>query len=114
MRISALIRSALTPLRLRPPKRRLPPLARVVGGAVFSGDPEWFTVAPIGAVRKLLDKVGWTVARTDLFEINEAFAAVTMAAERELERAVRDARLGPIGGGTDEIMKEILGRSLGL
>ena len=63
----------------------LKPVARIVGAATFSREPEWFTIAPIGALEKLLQKVGWTVASTDLFEINEAFAAVTMAAERALE-----------------------------
>jgi acetyl-CoA C-acetyltransferase len=60
------------------------PLARIVADAVFSQQPEWFTTAPIGAVRKLLEKTGWTVAGTDLFEINEAFANVAMAAEQDL------------------------------
>jgi acetyl-CoA C-acetyltransferase len=63
----------------------LKPLARIVGYTSFSREPEWFTIAPVGALEKLLKQVGWTVAQTDLFEINEAFAAVTMAAERELE-----------------------------
>ncbi|MFH1923042.1 MAG: acetyl-CoA C-acyltransferase, partial [Planctomycetota bacterium] len=60
------------------------PLARVVGAATFSREPEWFTLAPIGAIKKLMEKVGWDIQSVDLFEINEAFAAVTMAAEREL------------------------------
>jgi acetyl-CoA C-acetyltransferase len=64
---------------------RLKPLARVVGAATFSREPEWFTIAPIGALRRLMDKVNWAVKDVDLFEINEAFAAVTMAAEKELE-----------------------------
>ncbi len=64
---------------------RLKPLARIAGWATFSREPEWFTLAPIGALRKLLDQVNWTVEQTDLFEINEAFATVTMAAEAELE-----------------------------
>jgi acetyl-CoA C-acetyltransferase len=63
----------------------LKPVARIVGAATFSREPEWFTIAPVGALEKLLEKVGWTVATTDLFEINEAFAAVTMAAERSLQ-----------------------------
>jgi acetyl-CoA C-acetyltransferase len=63
----------------------LKPMAKIVGYATFSREPEWFTIAPVGALEKLLKKLGWTVAGTDLFEINEAFAAVTMAAERELE-----------------------------
>lgn len=62
----------------------LKPAARVVGACTFSQAPEWFTTAPIGAIRNLLDRLGWSVAEVDLFEINEAFAAVTMAAEREL------------------------------
>jgi acetyl-CoA C-acetyltransferase len=61
------------------------PLARVMGAAVFSREPEWFTLAPIGAIRKLLDGLGWSASDVDLFEINEAFAAVTMAAEHELK-----------------------------
>jgi acetyl-CoA C-acetyltransferase len=64
---------------------KLKPIARVVGATTFSREPEWFTLAPIGALRKLLDQVGWSVKSTDLFEINEAFAAVTLAAERDLE-----------------------------
>jgi len=65
-------------------KGRLKPVARVVGACTFSREPEWFTLAPIGALRKLLDQLNWTVKGTDLFEINEAFAAVTLAAERDL------------------------------
>jgi acetyl-CoA C-acetyltransferase len=64
---------------------RLKPLARIVGAATFSREPEWFTIAPIGAVKRLLDKVNWSTDQVDLFEINEAFAGVTMAAERDLE-----------------------------
>jgi acetyl-CoA C-acetyltransferase len=60
------------------------PVAQIVGAATFSQEPEWFTTAPVGATRKLLDKIGWTVDHVDLFEINEAFAVVTMFAEREL------------------------------
>jgi acetyl-CoA C-acetyltransferase len=64
---------------------RLKPLARIVGAATFSREPEWFTLAPIGALKRLLDKVNWPVDQVDLFEINEAFAAVTMAAEKDLK-----------------------------
>jgi acetyl-CoA C-acetyltransferase len=63
---------------------RLKPLARIVGAATFSREPEWFTLAPIGALKRLMDKVNWSVGDVDLFEINEAFSAVTMAAEKEL------------------------------
>ncbi|MFO0909236.1 MAG: acetyl-CoA C-acyltransferase [Isosphaeraceae bacterium] len=62
----------------------LKPVARIVGATTFSQEPEWFTTAPVGALKSVLDKVGWTVASTDLFEINEAFGAVAMAAEKEL------------------------------
>ncbi len=59
------------------------PLARVVAHAQHSQEPEWFTTAPVGAMRKLFDKTGWTATDVDLYEINEAFAVVTMAAMRE-------------------------------
>ncbi|HEY6146397.1 MAG TPA: thiolase family protein [Thermoanaerobaculia bacterium] len=61
------------------------PLARIVGWAGVAQEPEWFTTAPIGAIRKLLKKTGLGISDIDLFEINEAFAAVTMAAIRELD-----------------------------
>lgn len=61
------------------------PLARIVGHATFAQTPEWFTTAPVGAVNKLLKKIGWTVADVDLWEINEAFAVVPMAAMTELK-----------------------------
>ncbi len=60
------------------------PVARIVAQASFAQEPEWFTTAPVGALRKVLDKSGLTVDDIDIFEINEAFAAVTMAAEKEL------------------------------
>jgi acetyl-CoA C-acetyltransferase len=64
---------------------RVKPVARIVGAATFSREPEWFTLAPIGAIKRLLDKINWRTDSVDLFEINEAFSAVTMAAEKELE-----------------------------
>ncbi len=63
----------------------LDPMARLVGHASHAQAPEWFTTAPGPAIGKLLDKVGWKVADVDLFEINEAFACVTMAAMRDLD-----------------------------
>ena len=60
------------------------PLARIVGHATFAQEPEWFATAPAGAVRKLLKKIGWSVEDVDLWEINEAFAVVPMAAMTEL------------------------------
>ncbi|MBS3934475.1 MAG: thiolase family protein [Truepera sp.] len=62
-----------------------PVLARIVGYSTHAHDPQWFTTAPVGAMRKLLQQLGWTPADVDLFEINEAFAVVTMAAMAELE-----------------------------
>ncbi|WP_310620562.1 acetyl-CoA C-acyltransferase [Flexibacterium corallicola] len=62
----------------------LPILARIVGHAGHSQDPAWFTTAPIPAISKLLKEVGWQVSDVDLFEINEAFAVVAMAAAKEL------------------------------
>jgi acetyl-CoA C-acetyltransferase len=55
------------------------PLARVVDWATFSQEPQWFTTAPAGAIQKLLAKTGWSVDSVDLFEINEAFAVVSLA-----------------------------------
>ncbi|MCC5868299.1 MAG: acetyl-CoA C-acyltransferase [Gammaproteobacteria bacterium] len=65
-------------------RRGLAPLARIVGHAGHAQAPEWFTTAPAGAVRKLLDQVGWKTSDVDLYEINEAFACVTMAAIADL------------------------------
>jgi len=64
-------------------KLGLAPLATVVGHATHAQEPGWFTTAPIGAVRKLLEKTNWTAQAVDLFEINEAFAVDAMAAMRE-------------------------------
>ena len=64
-------------------KRGLAPLAVVVGHATHAQEPGWFTTAPVGAIRKLFEKTGWTAKQVDLYEINEAFAVVTMAAMKE-------------------------------
>lgn len=64
-------------------QRGLQPLARIVGHATHSQDPSEFTIAPVGALSKLFSKTGWSKADVDLFEINEAFAMVTMLAMRE-------------------------------
>ncbi len=61
------------------------PIARIVGHATFAQQPEWFTTAPVGAVKKLLAKTGWSVADVDLWEVNEAFAVVPMALMEELK-----------------------------
>jgi acetyl-CoA C-acetyltransferase len=60
------------------------PLARVVAYASFAHAPEWFTTAPAGAIKKALEKAGWSAPTVDLYEINEAFAVVTMAAMRDV------------------------------
>ncbi|WP_323119702.1 acetyl-CoA C-acetyltransferase [Burkholderia alba] len=59
------------------------PLARVVGHSTFAQEPSRFTTAPVGAIRRLFDKNGWRAAEVDLFEINEAFAVVAMAAMKD-------------------------------
>ena len=65
-------------------KRGLTPIAKIVGHATHAQEPAWFTTAPIGAVNTLFEKTGWDKADVDLFEINEAFAVVTMAAMKEM------------------------------
>ena len=74
----------------------LPVLAEIKGHATHSQEPQWFTTAPIPAIRKLLDKVGWAASDVDLFEINEAFAVVPMAAARDL--GIPRAKLNVNGG----------------
>ncbi|WP_374354112.1 acetyl-CoA C-acetyltransferase [Chitinimonas sp.] len=65
-------------------KRGLTPLARIVGHASHAQEPGWFTTAPVGAMKKLFEQTGWSADSVDLYEINEAFAVVTMAAMVEL------------------------------
>ncbi|MFO0390095.1 MAG: acetyl-CoA C-acyltransferase [Alphaproteobacteria bacterium] len=65
-------------------KRGIKPLARIVGHASHAQAPAWFTTAPVGAFKKLSEKTGWNLKDVDLFEINEAFALVTMAAMHDL------------------------------
>lgn len=62
----------------------LKPIARIVASATHSQKPEWFTTAPAGAMKKAMDRAGWSLGQVDLFEVNEAFAVVALAAEREL------------------------------
>jgi len=66
-------------------KRALTPLAVIHGHATHAREPKWFTTAPVGAVESLFEKTGWSKDDVDLFEINEAFAVVTMAAMRDLD-----------------------------
>lgn len=65
-------------------RRGLKPIATILGHATYSTDPSDFTIAPIGAIQQLLDGLNWGTKDVDLFEINEAFAVVTMAAMKEL------------------------------
>ncbi len=65
-------------------RRGLPPLAVIRGQAQFAHEPRWFTTAPVTAIAKVLEQVGWTADDVDLYEINEAFAVVTMAAMQDL------------------------------
>ena len=66
-------------------KMGVTPIARIVGHTVHANAPEWFTTAPVGAINKLLAKNGWDAKSVDLWEVNEAFAAVTMAATAEFK-----------------------------
>jgi acetyl-CoA C-acetyltransferase len=77
-------------------EHRLAPLARIVGHATHSRHPSEFTVAPVGAIESLLAKLSWKAENVDLFEINEAFAMVTMIAMREL--GLPDDRVNIFGG----------------
>jgi acetyl-CoA C-acetyltransferase len=64
-------------------KRGLAPLATIAGHTTHAQEPGWFTTAPVGAMRKLFERTGWSAGQVDLYEINEAFAVVTMAAMKE-------------------------------
>ncbi|MGZ3160115.1 MAG: acetyl-CoA C-acyltransferase [Burkholderiaceae bacterium] len=93
------------------------PIARILGHARHSQEPEWFTTAPVGAIQKLYSKVGWSTAEVDLFEINEAFAAVAMAAmeEHNIPHAKINVHGGacalghPIGASGARIIVSLLG-----
>jgi acetyl-CoA C-acetyltransferase len=63
------------------------PIARIAGHSVHAQAPNWFTTAPVGAIEKVLKKTGWAAGQVDLWEVNEAFAAVTMAAMTEFKLA---------------------------
>jgi len=72
------------------------PLATIIAHSTYSQDPEWFTTAPIGAIELVLKKAGWSVDDVDLFEVNEAFATVTMAAMHALK--IDHAKMNVNGG----------------
>jgi acetyl-CoA C-acetyltransferase len=76
--------------------RGLKPLARVLAYASHAREPEWFTVAPVGAIARVLKKLEWSARDVDLYEINEAFAAVPMAAMHDLQ--IEHARVNVNGG----------------
>ena len=82
--------------RSKAERLNLAPLAIVMGHATHAQEPSWFTTAPVGAMKKLFAKTGWKTQDIDLFEINEAFAVVTMAAMREL--ALPHAKVNVHGG----------------
>ena len=65
-------------------KRGLTPIAKIIGHSAFAQEPAWFTTAPVFAVKKLHEALGWTPGDVDLYEINEAFAVVTMATMKDL------------------------------
>lgn len=77
-------------------RRGLPVFAEIRGHATHSQEPEWYTTAPAPAIGKLLDKIGWSIEDVDLFEINEAFAVVAMAAAHDL--GIAHDRLNVNGG----------------
>jgi acetyl-CoA C-acetyltransferase len=76
--------------------RGVKPLARIVAHATHSQEPQWFTTAPVGAIETVLKKAGWQVVDVDLFEVNEAFAVVAMAAMQDL--SIPHAKLNVHGG----------------
>jgi len=77
-------------------ERGLKPLARILAYASHAQEPEWFTTAPVGAIRKVLTQLNWKPHDADLYEINEAFAVVSMAAMRDID--IDHARVNVNGG----------------
>jgi len=65
-------------------EHNLKPLARIVGYTSFAQAPEWFTTAPVGAIQSVLEQAGWSASDVDLYEVNEAFAVVAMAAIKDI------------------------------
>ncbi len=93
------------------------PIARILAHSVHAQAPEWFTTAPVGAIEKLLKKTGWAAKDVDLWEINEAFAAVTMAAMAEFKLSHEQVNIHggacalghPIGASGARIVVTLLG-----
>lgn len=98
-------------------KRKLQPLAKILGYTSFAHEPEWFTTAPVGAIKSLLKKLNWTSDTPDLYEINEAFAVVTMAAMQELNLSYDKVNIHggacaighPLGASGTRIITTLLG-----
>ncbi|NIJ40077.1 acetyl-CoA C-acetyltransferase [Parvibaculum indicum] len=89
--------AALVMMKMSEAERRgLKPLAVIRGHASHARAPEWFTTAPVGAIETLMEKTGWKTGDVDLWEINEAFAVVAMAAMRELD--IRHDNMNVYGG----------------
>jgi len=96
--------------------RGLTPLCKIIGHATHAQKPEEFTVAPVGAMKKVLDKANWTTSDVDLFEINEAFAMVTMLAIKELSLDVEKVNINggacalghPLGASGARIMVTLI------
>ena len=102
--------AALALMRLSEAQRRgVKPLAAIVGHASHARAPAWFTTAPVGAIEALMGKTGWSLDQVDLFEINEAFAVVALAAlqRRGLRRGVATLCIG--GGEATAMAVELLG-----
>lgn len=97
-------------------KRGLKPLVKIVSHATFSQEPEWFTTAPVGAIKRVLDKAGLKISEIDLFEINEAFSVVAMAAIKDLNIDVKKVNVNggsvaighPIGASGARILTTLL------
>jgi acetyl-CoA C-acetyltransferase len=77
-------------------RRGLTPMAHLVGHSSFAHEPAWFTTAPVSAIKRLHENLGWSPDNVDLYEINEAFAVVTMAAMRDL--GIDHAKVNVNGG----------------
>jgi acetyl-CoA C-acetyltransferase len=90
--------AALILMRLSEAERRgLKPIARIVATAAHAHEPAYFTTAPVPAMRKVLDKAGWSVGDVDLYELNEAFAAQALCNSKEL--GIDEAKMNICGGG---------------
>ena len=98
-------------------KRGLSPVARIVAHSTHAHAPEWFTTAPVGAIDKVLAKSGWKAGDVNLWEVNEAFATVTMAAMKEYDLAHEIVNIHggacalghPIGASGARILVTLLG-----